>query len=150
MLVDFRTNWALSVNTTDLVKGREYLTVTQLAVGSLAYEGGLGLQVLSRTGGAFAPGNLEGDWSFNVLAAGDAPQVNAWHYGAIKFNNAGFVCYAASGCQPLSVATNVVLSSAEPSHSSSSTSKPRTEMFFRKCSKKRMRNKDSAAPEILL
>lgn len=61
----------------------------QTAIGQLEYQGGYGVEILSRGGGAFLPGNLEGDWTFHALAAGDDPEVNAWRYGTLKFDGAG-------------------------------------------------------------
>jgi hypothetical protein len=70
----------------------------QLAVGRADYEDGFGLEVLSKSGGAFAPGNLEGDWSFHVLSAGDEPEINGWAHGMMHFDNigAGTINYQAS------------------------------------------------------
>jgi hypothetical protein len=61
----------------------------QLAVGRANYEDGFGLEVLTKSGGAFASGNLEGDWNFHVLSAGDAPEINGWAHGMMHFNNTG-------------------------------------------------------------
>jgi|GEM_PF-4040211 len=61
----------------------------QAAIGQLEYQGGYGVEILTRGGGAFRPGNLEGDWSFHALSAGDDPNVNAWRYGTLKFDGAG-------------------------------------------------------------
>ncbi len=61
----------------------------QLAVGRVNYEDGFGLEVLTKSGGDFAPGNLEGDWSFHVLSVGDAPEINGWAHGMMHFDSTG-------------------------------------------------------------